>query len=83
VGILAYDHEGRELWSIRSALPENTNGSGTSPVAGDDVLLSRDDPLRHTFSQLMARRGGRYGKKATASLASAGYQQHFNSSSCR
>jgi outer membrane protein assembly factor BamB len=44
-GLLCYDHEGKEQWSIRLPLPQKLNGSGTSPVlSGENVLLNRDDP---------------------------------------
>lgn len=45
VGLLCMDHDGKQLWSIKLPLPEKPQGSGTSPVlAGEHVLLSRDDP---------------------------------------
>lgn len=44
-GLLAYDHDGKELWSVRLPLPQKVNGSGTSPILGGEyVLLNRDDP---------------------------------------
>ena len=44
-GLICYDHAGKELWTVRLPPPNKRQGSGTSPVlAGDVVLLNRDDP---------------------------------------
>ena len=47
LGLLCYDFAGREVWRRRLATPKTMFGSGTSPVvAGDVVLLNRDDSTR-------------------------------------
>lgn len=43
-GLVAFNHDGREQWQVPLPRPRRFFGSGTSPVvAGDLVLLSRDD----------------------------------------
>jgi outer membrane protein assembly factor BamB len=44
LGLLAFDLEGKQRWSLPLPLPKMTQSSGTSPVvAGELVILNRDE----------------------------------------
>ena len=71
IGLLCFDHDGKTLWSLKLPLPEKPQGSGTSPVlAGDLVLLNRDDPTEAYLLAVDRKTGkqvwkGSYGAAAT------------------
>lgn len=47
-GLLCYDFAGNLIWAIDMPVPQTRNGSGTSPIIADDVVLlnreQKDDP---------------------------------------
>jgi outer membrane protein assembly factor BamB len=58
-GVIAYDFDGRVVWQSPMPVLQNTFGSGTSPVvAGDLVILSRQEP-KDPFIVALDRRTGR------------------------
>lgn len=76
-GLLAFDLEGKQLWTLPLPLPKMSFGSGTSPVlAGDRILLSRDEAQNGYLLSVSAADGkqiwkytyttpGRFGAYAT------------------
>jgi FOG: WD40-like repeat len=43
-GLLCYDHDGNQKWTLPLPVLSKSQGSGTSPIlAGDALILSRDD----------------------------------------
>jgi outer membrane protein assembly factor BamB len=69
VGLLCLNHEGEELWSVKLPLPEKPQGSGTSPIlAGNYILLNRDDPNEAYLLALDSKTGRQVWKQAYTAL---------------
>jgi hypothetical protein len=67
-GVIAYDLKGLVVWQIPMAVLQNTFGSGTSPVvAGDVLLINRQEPKDPSSSRSTARPARKYGNTDTKS----------------
>ncbi len=58
-GLLCYSHEGEPLWSIEQPIPQTRNGSGTSPVIFEDLVLLNREEGRESYLLAVDRTTGK------------------------
>jgi outer membrane protein assembly factor BamB len=58
-GLVAYDHDGRELWRAPLGPFQNAYGMGSSPVLADGLVLLVCDQLRDSFAVAFDAETGR------------------------
>ena len=58
-GCLCYSHEGEPLWSIEQPIPQTRNGSGTSPVLFNDLVLLNREERRESYLLAINRNSGK------------------------
>lgn len=66
-GLMSFDHDGKELWTIPLPLPETRFGSGTSPVLVGEMLILNGDRVKDPFLLAVDRRSGKTIWKQTMS----------------
>ena len=57
-GLLCYSHKGELLWSLEQPTPQTRNGTGTSPVLCEDLVLLNREERQESFLLAVNRTTG-------------------------
>jgi hypothetical protein len=58
-GLIAFDLDGKQLWTVPLPLPKMTQSSGTSPVIAGDLLLLNRDEMADGYLLAVERKSGK------------------------
>ena len=79
VGLLCFSHDGELIWTFELPVARTNQGSGTSPVvAGDRIVLLRDEAKTHYAAALDRRSGELLWRQDLPESKSPGPQESYS-----
>jgi len=58
-GVMAFDHSGKDAWTLPLPMPKTHHGSGASPILAGDLLIVNHDAMQGGYLLAVNRRTGK------------------------
>ena len=58
-GVMAFDHSGKDAWTLPLPMPKTHHGSGASPILAGDLLIVHHDAMQDGYLLAVNRRTGK------------------------